>query len=128
VIVVDTHAWLWWLAAPEKLSAAAGAALEREGEVGVATISCWEVAMLAAKGRISLDVPVRTWVGRALAGERVRPLPLTPQIAVDAGLLDDAFPGDPADRILFATARQHGARLLTRDRALREFDPAATLW
>jgi PIN domain nuclease of toxin-antitoxin system len=129
VIVLDTHAWLWWLAAPERLSRAAGEAIERAPHIGVSTLSAWEVAMLAVRGRISLDRDVSLWVRRALADERVESLAPSADVAVAAGLLDaQSFPGDPVDRLIYATARSTGAVLITRDAAIRAFDSASTLW
>lgn len=128
MIVLDTHAWLWHVAAPERLSARARAAVEGADQLGVCAISCWEVAMLERRGRIALDRDVRDWIGRALADERVVPLALSPEIAIDAALIPDAFTGDPADRIVYATARAHGARLVTKDAALRRYDARTTVW
>jgi PIN domain nuclease of toxin-antitoxin system len=128
VIVIDTHVWLWWVSSPAKLSRAAHEAIDRADGIGVCTISCWEVAMLAARGRIRLDRDVHTWVRQALAHERAKPLPLSPQIAVDAGLLGEDFPGDPSDRIIYATARATGSMLLTKDARLRGFDAHHTAW
>jgi PIN domain nuclease of toxin-antitoxin system len=120
--------WLWWLVAPRKLSRRAQAEIDRSTSIGVSSISCWEVGMLAAVERITLDRDVRVWTAMALQRERVVPLDVTPEIAVDAALLEPTFPGDPADRLLYATARHYRARLITRDRRLRKADPAATLW
>jgi len=53
---------------------------------------------------------------------------LTAEVAVSAALLGEAFPGDPADRIIYATASVLGAPLVTRDAALRAFDPVRTRW
>jgi PIN domain nuclease of toxin-antitoxin system len=129
VIVLDTHAWLWWLTTPERLSDAAGEAIEQTTSVGVSTSSAWEVAMLVTRGRISLDRDVSLWIGQAFAGERVEPLAPSAAVAVSAGLLDRRdFPGDPIDRLIYATARSIGATLVTRDEAIREFDPGSTLW
>jgi PIN domain nuclease of toxin-antitoxin system len=129
VIVLDTHAWLWWVAAPEKLSEPARGAIDSADRLGVATISCWEIAMLTEAGRIDLDRDVETWTKQALGGARIQAMPLTSGIALRAALLGRAgFPGDPADRILYATARDAGADLLTKDRALRAFDPRGTVW
>jgi len=129
VIVLDTHAWLWWLATPERLSRAAGKAIERAPRIGVSTLSAWEVAMLAVRGRISLDRDVSLWVRQALADERVEPLAPSADVAVAAGLLDaQSFPGDPVDRLIYATARSTGAVLVTRDATIRAFDSASTLW
>jgi PIN domain nuclease of toxin-antitoxin system len=111
------------------LGAHARALVEREDEeVGISAISAWEVATLARLGRIVLDrAPVR-WVAQALAGPRVVELPVTGTIAAAAGSLDDAFPGDPADRLIYATALAADAVLVTRDRAISAYDPRRTVW
>lgn len=129
MIVLDTHAWLWWLSEPERLGPAAREAIDGAERVGVSTISCWEVAALVARGRIALDRDPYQWIAQALAHPRSRTLTLTSDIAVKAGMLDqDDFPGDPADRIVYSTARAEDARLVTKDRRLRGFDPARTVW
>jgi PIN domain nuclease of toxin-antitoxin system len=129
VIVLDTHAWLWWVTAPERLSEAARDAIRRAPAIGVSTLSAWEIAMLTTRGRISLDRDVGLWVRQALADERVEPLPPGHEVAVAAGLLDaQTFPGDPVDRLIYATARAAGATLITRDEAIRTFDADTTLW
>ena len=84
--------------------------------------------MLVAKSRLRLDRPVDRWVRQALARSGLRAVPLAPSIATAAGMLDDPFPGDPADRMIYATARAEGADLVTRDRRLRDYDPRATVW
>ncbi len=128
-IVLDTHAWIWWVADPKRLSGAAAEAIETAASIGVAAISCWEVAMLVRKERLALDRPVDRWVRQALAREGVQAQALGPQVATAAGMLDSAeFPGDPADRFIYATARASGSTLVTRDRVLRDYDPRGTLW
>jgi PIN domain nuclease of toxin-antitoxin system len=128
VIVLDTHVWLWWQSDPGRLSAAAREAIDGADEIMVSAISAWEVAMLAARGRIALDRPAARWVRAALdADPRVDEAPLTAAIAVRAAALD-GLPGDPADRFIYATARDRGASLVTRDEALRRHDPARTIW
>ncbi len=129
MIVLDTHAWLWWAAEPAKLSRPAQDAIDHAEQIGVATISCWEVAMLAEAGRIELDRPAGAWIEQALADVRTRSLPLTSTIAIAAALLGrEGFGGDPADRIIYTTARNTGARLVTRDKSLRAFDSRGTIW
>lgn len=126
LIVLDTHAWLWWVDAPRRLSTRARRAIERGVRVGVPTTSVFEVVDLERRGRITLDAPVRTLVREALARPRVESLPLTTEVAVDAAQL--AFDGHSADRVIYATARAHDAHLVTRDRRLRAFDPERTVW
>lgn len=129
MIVLDTHVWLWWVAAPEHLSDGARDGIERAPRIGVSTLSAWELAMLATRGRISLDREVSLWVRQALADARVESMAPGAEVAVAAGLLDSkSFPGDPVDRLIYATARSAAATLITRDRALRTFDAETTLW
>jgi PIN domain nuclease of toxin-antitoxin system len=129
VIVLDTHAWLWWLAEPARLSRAARRAIDEAETIGVSAISAWELAMLVRRRRISLDRDVSTWVRQALAPTRVRQHALTADVAVAAGLLDGgSFPGDPADRFIYATAQALRAPLVTRDEAIRSYDARATVW
>jgi PIN domain nuclease of toxin-antitoxin system len=129
VIFLDTHVWLRWMSAPEHLSDTARETIVQASSIGVSTLSAWEIAMLQVRGRISLDREVGRWVRQALAEPRVEPLAPSPEVAVAAGLLDArGFPGDPIDRLIYATARAHEATLLTRDQAIRAFDAQSTLW
>ncbi len=129
MIVLDTHVWLWWMSLPERLSSAAGEAIADARSIGVSTLSAWELTMLAVRERVTLDRDVGLWVRQAFAQPRVEALAPSAEIAVAAGLLDSrAFPGDPVDRLIYATARTMNARLVTRDEAIRAFDPQSTLW
>jgi PIN domain nuclease of toxin-antitoxin system len=129
VIVLDTHAWVWWMTDPSCLSDPAHEAITQSTAIGVSTLSAWELAMLVTRGRISLDRDVGLWVRQALATDRVEPLAPNAETAVAAGLLDSQrFPGDPVDRLIYATTRTLDARLVTRDRAIRAFDPERTIW
>lgn len=127
MIVLDTHAWIWWLADPDRLSARARQAIDHAGRVGISAISCWEVAMLVAKGRLELDRDVSLWLQQALAPPRCTLLPLTPEVAVASTRLDDG-PGDPADRMILATALIERAPVVTRDRGLRRHHQVQTIW
>jgi PIN domain nuclease of toxin-antitoxin system len=126
VIVLDTHVWLWWVDAPQRLSRAARTAIDRADRLGVSAISVFELVALVERQRIQLDAPTRVWVRDALGPEHVDPLPVTPTIALEAGQLH--FVGDPFDRIVYATARAEDVLLVTRDERLHAFDPERTVW
>lgn len=119
VVVLDSHVIHWWSAEPDRLSRAAQVALSEADELAVAAISWFELAWLAAHERIILTVPSRSWLDR-LAGQ-VRTIGLTPAVAHTAAALPSSFPGDPADRLIYATALEHGVRLVTKDRRLRAY-------
>lgn len=129
LLVLDTHVWLWFEATPARLSRHAAREMEQAGRLAVSAVSCWELAMLVARGRIALDRPVARWVQTALARDRIEPLALSAHAAVEAALLPrDTFPEDPADRFIYASTRIAGGRLVTRDERLRRYDPVLTLW
>ena len=127
LILLDTHTWIWWTDDPRKLSAKARQMIEEAPLIGIATISCWEVAMLVHKGRLRLDRDLRQWVPQALAQPRLALLPLTPEIAVTSVELGD-LPQDPADRMIAATALEHRVPLLTKDSRLRSFQKIQSVW
>jgi PIN domain nuclease of toxin-antitoxin system len=91
--------------------------LSEADELAVAAISWFELGWLAKRERIVVTVPIRSWLERLAA--QIRTLPLTPAIADTAVSLPSSFPGDPADRLIYATAIEHGLRLVTKDRKLR---------
>ena len=91
-------------------------------------MSCWEVASLVRRGRLGLTAPVGPWIAAALSRDRVELLPLSPATAIFAGSLAEPFPGDPADRLIYATALTQEAQLVTKDARIRDFDPDRTVW
>lgn len=127
MIVLDTHAWIWLASDPSQLGRAAARALRAARSRGVAAISCWEVAMLAAAGRIELDRDAVAWMDDSLRAERIELLPLTPAVAAVSAQLE-ALRGDPADRLIVATALTHGAALVTCDERIRASGVVKTVW
>ncbi len=117
-VLLDTHVLHWLTAEPDRLSPAAEQTIESADELAVAGITWYELGWLATHGRIVLAVPVRTWL--APLAEQVTSVPLSPSIAVTAAELPSTFPGDPADRIIFATAVERGWQLVTKDRRIRQ--------
>ncbi len=121
--VLDTHAWVWWVSKPDKLSRKQRSAIDRARRRGgdallLSVISAWEVALLVHGGRVRLPVPLETWLEQAMAISGLEIAPLTVPIIGGAARLTGLR--DPADMLIVATALQHGARLITNDRRIEE--------
>jgi PIN domain nuclease of toxin-antitoxin system len=112
-VLLDTHVVQWWSAEPQRLSQVATEALSAADELAVAAISWFELAWLARHERIVVTLPVRSWLEQL--GGQIRTMGITPAIADTAVSLPSTFPGDPADRLIFATAVEHGMKLVTKD-------------
>jgi PIN domain nuclease of toxin-antitoxin system len=125
LLLLDTHCWIWaQLGLIRQLSRAALQSIkdgEREGNLRVSVISIWELAMLEKRGRVALPMNVRTWVDQALGKPGIAVAPLTPEIAIESVHLPGEMHGDPADRMLVATARVLGATLVTKDAQLLRY-------
>ena len=123
--LLDTHVWLWLMAGQEPLASSPARATLAAGATRrarrVSVISAWEVGMLEAKGRIGLPGGCDAWTRQALAAPGLSLAPLTPQIAIASSRLPGTFHGDPADRILAATARALDAHIVTRDRRILDY-------
>jgi PIN domain nuclease of toxin-antitoxin system len=128
VIVLDTHAWLWYASEDALLSKRAKARIHRAQALGVHPVSCWEVAMLSNSGRLKLSVEVSKWVGHALDRPKVELLPFTASAAIRAAGLGGSFPGDPADRFIVASALEMKVPLITRDQRIIKWGQVETIW
>jgi len=122
LLLLDTHCWIWaQLGLIQQLSRAALQSIrdaEREGNLRISVISIWELAMLEKRGRVALPMNVQTWMEQALSKPGIAVTPLTPEIAIESVHLPGEIHGDPADRMLVATARVLSARLVTKDAQL----------
>jgi PIN domain nuclease of toxin-antitoxin system len=128
LIVLDTHAWIWWWSEePDALSAAAMRAIETADEIGISTLCCYEVALAERRQRVILDRDIRAWIASAVRDERVRILPPTVEIATQAAALAWEH-WDPFDRVIVATAIVHRAPLVTKDDRIRRFAGVTTIW
>lgn len=116
-VLLDSHVVHWWSAEPDRLSAAAGEAIDGADELAVADITWFELAWLARHERIVVSIPVASWLQQLAA--HVRTIAMTPAIATMAVDLPSSFPGDPADRLIYATAVERGLQLITKDQGLR---------
>jgi PIN domain nuclease of toxin-antitoxin system len=116
-VLLDTHVVHWWSAEPERLSPAAAEAVTAADQLAVSAITWFELAWLAAHERIVVTIPVRSWLEQLADG--LQTLGVTPAIAATAVALPSSFPGDPVDRLVYATAVEHGCLLVTKDHRLR---------
>lgn len=119
-VLLDTHALVWWQADVDRLSPKAARSIESATRILVSPISFWELTMLVEKGRIGLDRPTNVWVVDFLATERVAVSELTPSVAIGAGELT-GFHGDPADRLIVATAKSLRVPLVSKDDKIRSY-------
>ena len=120
MILLDTHIWIRWLISGD-LKAEIVALIENAAEAAVSSISCWEIAHLAKRGRIKLPVSPQQWIEVGLYKAQVSCLPVDQQVAVLAANLPDHH-RDPADRIIIATAITYGFQLISLDSQFRRYD------
>jgi PIN domain nuclease of toxin-antitoxin system len=122
-LLLDTNAAIWL--SRDELKASASEKLDQAARAGVATylspITGWEVGLLVSRNRLTLGTTPQGWFARILAMPNVRLAELSPEILIASSFLPGTPPGDPADRILLATARQMGATLVTRDRLILKY-------
>jgi PIN domain nuclease of toxin-antitoxin system len=122
-LLLDTNAAIWL--SRDELKASASEKLDEAARTGVATwlspMTAWEVGLLVSHNRLSLGVTPQRWFARILAMPNVHLAALSPDILMASSFLPGKPPRDPADRILLATARDLGATLVTRDRALLKY-------
>jgi PIN domain nuclease of toxin-antitoxin system len=117
--MLDTHIWVWLQ--EEDRNRLKRSAIEQaeawhdEQRLHISAISIWEVAQLVARKRITLSIPIDSWLQAAFNDPDLTLLDLSPQVLLEATRLPGDIHKDPADRMIVATARYHGLTLLTRD-------------
>jgi PIN domain nuclease of toxin-antitoxin system len=120
-LLLDTCAALWIMEdaeiRPEAVDAIDRAADQRE-PVYVSPIIGWEIGLLAWKGRFKSSFSPQRWLEQLLARRQIALADMPPHVLLQSSLLPGTPPADPADRIIAATAREYGYRVVTRDRAL----------
>lgn len=123
MIVLDTHIWVWWIQNDPRLNSDYRNCLQAHEPLGlgVSIISCWEVAKLVEKGKLTLPLPVEDWIKQALAYPGLQLLELTTRIVVEATQLPGNFHRDPMDQLIVATARVHQCPLVTMDSEIRGY-------
>lgn len=126
-VLLDTHVLVWLVAGDTRLSLPARQRIEeaaQHNEAWISAITPWEIGMLVAKDRLALTQDAQEWMEQVLALPGLRLAPLEPAIAVASSRLPGDPHGDPADRIIVATARHHGATLVTADDKLLAYGTA----
>ena len=123
--LLDTHYWLWFqMGNAERLNLQGRHELlemQRFGELYLSDVSVWEVARLAADGHIDLRMSVDEFLKEAVRDGGLTLLPLSTRILIESTRLPGGLHRDPSDRLLAATAREHGLTLVTRDKDLLEY-------
>lgn len=120
LILLDTHIWIWLVMGHAQLKSSRSLQqiqhAVKHSNLRLSAISIWEVGMLEAKGRIQFQVSCLDWARQALGAPGILLVPLSPEIAIESSRLPGDFHGDPADRIIVATARHLAATLVTSDK------------
>lgn len=118
-MLIDTHIWIWWMNDSADLPREARDFLDQlDAPPFIADISLWEIGMLVSKHRITLKVPLLEWLDAAV--QAVTIIPISPRIAARVSIMPESFHGDPADRLIVATAMEMGVPLVTRDKRIRD--------
>lgn len=115
-LLLDTHAWLWWVRDDRRLGKEARQAITKADFVWISAASGWEVAVKQAVGRLRTPEPLIV----SIASDDFSELPFTLKHAEDLQRLPRHH-GDPIDRILVAQARVEGATIVTHDRAFERY-------
>jgi PIN domain nuclease of toxin-antitoxin system len=125
-LLIDTCA-LIWIAALEvgapvsPVERALDEARDEGLSIHVSRMSAWEIGMLAAKGRLSMTMAPQRWLDQLMASVGMLWADLSVEVLLAASVLPGHPHGDPADRIIVATAREYGLRLVTRDRKILDY-------
>lgn len=131
VILLDTHALVWWVSGIEPLSAKAQRVVSdalKRGPVHASAISLLEIATAVRRGRLALGMPIEEWLDALSALPQLRLQPVNAEIARHAGSLGDRVHGDPIDRIILASARVLKLKLVTADARLRASREVEAIW
>ena len=131
MIVLDTHVWVWWISDPQKLPARASRTVTEAAAnraIYISAISAWEIALLAARGRLTFTMDAQDWIAKSEALPFLHFVPVDNAIAVRSVRLPEPFHNDPADRIIVATAIIMGVPVVTSDTKMRKYPHVKSIW
>jgi PIN domain nuclease of toxin-antitoxin system len=131
VILLDTHVLVWMVSDSSQLSRNATRELrkgERSGELAIASITLWELALLYHRGRLRTSGSIESAIRTILEKSRVQVIEVTPEIAALTTTFPETYPKDPGDRIIGATARAYGLTLITQDERILSSPLVRSIW
>ena len=133
MIVLDTHALIWWVNGDSQLSINAKRAIENEqqheeGIILVSAISAWEIALLVERDRLTLGMNLDDWLETVSEIEGMRFVPVDEAVGVESTRLPGDFHKDPADRMITALARHFNVPLVTADENIRAYKHVRSIW
>lgn len=131
MILLDTHAWIWFLSNPELLSATAKSYIDKamkNNALYISTISVWEIALLTLKKRLILNVDIGEWIAKAESLKFLNFIPIDNTVALNSVNLPPPLHNDPADRIIIASAKERDALLITKDEKILKYPFVNATW
>ena len=121
IVLLDTHAWLWWVTDDVRLGNVARAIIEDASNTILLSIaSAWEIAIKQSLGRLRTGDSPETLIPRLLEESQTGLLAIELRHALKVASLPHHH-RDPFDRLLVAQALEEGFPLLTADDALRRY-------
>lgn len=128
MLLLDTHALVWLASDQTRLSQNARAAIRSSaGAIHVSSVSAWELAVLVKTRRLKLPLAPADFVDRAITHHGLHEIPVDRHLALAAIALPDLH-ADSVDRVLVATARAFGMRLLSMDQTIASYPGIQVVW
>jgi PIN domain nuclease of toxin-antitoxin system len=131
VILLDTHVLVWMVSDSSQLSRSAARELrkaEQKGELAIASITLWELALLYQRGKLRTSGSIESALRMIVEKSQVQVIDLTPEIAALTTTFPESYPKDPGDRLIGATARALGLTLVTQDERIRNSPLVRSIW
>ena len=132
-LLLDTHVWIWLASGNAILSQGTRRAVERARErehLLISPISIWEISMLVERKRIALEMDLTDWLQQWVELPGIMTAEFSFRVALLSNRLPGSLHGDPADRILIATAYEENAVLVTADEKILSYgkDPFISVY